>query len=787
MREFRHVLRRLRGSPAFTIAATLTLAIAIGATASVFGVVDGVLLKAFPYRDPARVLEFIGTNPTKGIPSTTLTPADFLDYRAQATSFTSVAAARYAFATVTGNGEAERLEARNVTPNYFPTVGLTPVLGRFLAPDSGGPAEAVIGYGYWQRRLGGEATAIGRTLILDGQPHTIVGVAPAGLAGDVEVWTRLSFSGAEAAARNRAELNVYGRLKPGVTPEQAQQELRVIAARLALAYPATNEGATIKTEPLLDTLVGEVRPALITLLAAAGCVLLIGAANLANLFLVRYLARERELAVRAALGATRGRLIRELTLEALTLGVAGCALGVGLAVAGAAALRQLAPPTLPRLNQVGVDGRVLAFCALATMAAVIVFGLLPAWRASRGNVAETVKEAGRGTASARRHRLQSALVVLQVSVALVLLTGAGLFVESFARFRRIDPGFKPDGVLTAQITPPPGRYAQKDEHARFLNSVVEHLSAVPGVRSASVSLNVPAGPYQIATGFAIIGDPAADAAHSPLADLMCVSPEYFRTMGMRLQRGRGVLPTDDSRSPGIVVIDNVLARRYFGTRDPIGRRLDTGDTVTIVGVVSGVRHHGLAADEIPVLYAPFAQCPAPFAFLEVRTAGDPAALANAVKHAMSLVDPNVPVSDVKTMSVRVAQSVGTTNFSTFLVSLFALVAFVLGVIGIYSVLAYTVAQRRREIGIRIALGATGGHVVGDVVRRALVLTGVGVALGSGVAWCMTRALSGLFLGVSPHDPAIFIGAPLVFAAAALVAASVPAVRSTRVDPVVVLT
>ena len=394
-------------------------------------------------------------------------------------------------AIVTGSHESEHLTALAVTPSYFPVLGITPALGGPLSPDSGGTPEVVIGYGYWQRHFGGTRSVIGQPLTLDDHPYTIVGVMPAGLPGPAELWTRMTIHGDELVNRETHYLHVYGRLKLGVTPEVGQRELETIARRLAQTFPRTNENWSATTTPLLDQLVGEVRPALVMLLSAAACVLLIGAANLANLFLVRYLARRRELAVRTALGATRGQLVRELLTEAATLGVAAGALGVGVAAAGVRILRALAPPDLPRLSEIGVDGRLVAFCAFTSIATVLLFGVLPAWQASQSRLADVMKEGGRGTGSAQHHRLQNGLVVLQVAVALVLLTGAGLLVESFDHFRRMDPGFRPDGILTAEIDLPPERYPTPARQAAFISSTLEQLAALPGVSRRECQLRSP--------------------------------------------------------------------------------------------------------------------------------------------------------------------------------------------------------------------------------------------------------------------------------------------------------
>jgi putative ABC transport system permease protein len=791
----RLALRRLLSSPAFTIAATLTMAIAIGATASVFGLVDGVLLKAFPYRDPDRVLTIWERNPVMQLPKFFLSVADYLDLRAESHDFADLAASTgNDEGTVTGQGAPERVRALSVTPTYFSVLGLTPVLGRALASDSSGPDEVVIGYGYWQRRFGGARSVLGKPLTIDDHPYTIVGVAPPGLTDEIELWVRWRFR-PDVVARGGAHFAaVYGRLAPGVTPEAARRELNVIAGRLAAAYPQTNEGWSMFALPLLDQLVGDVRPALTMLLAAAACVLLIGAANLANLFLVRNLTRERELAVRVALGATRGRLVRELMAEALVLGAGAAAIGVALAVAGVRALRALAPTggfALPRVGTIAVDGRVVAFCVLTTMATVVIFGVLPAWQASRGNPAGAIKEGVRGTASGRHHRVQDALVILQVAIALVLMTGAGLLVETFARFEHADLGFRPDGVLTAHVALSEERYPTAEREAAFGAQLTELLAAQPGVVSASVSSALPSNPT-IRWVFHIVADPAPDPGREPTFRPYFIGPDYFRTMGITLLRGRGILPSDGAHAVKVTVIDERTAGRFFAGRDPIGQRImipgTPPDTLEIVGVAASIRQGGLKADDVPVMYVPYAQIPftLPTVAIAVRTHGEPEALTATLQRTVSRLDPLAPVSQVESLSTHVMEWVGTTRFSTFLASLFATVALILGMVGIYSVLSYIVRQRRREIGLRLALGATHAHVIGDVLRHALLLAGAGIVSGSLVAWWLSRWLARLFVGVNPHDPTIFAGAALVFALVAVSAAAIPAFRTTRVSPMVAL-
>ncbi len=791
-REFRYALRRLRSSPGFTIAATLTLAIAIGATTAVFSVVDGVLLKPLPYRDGDRVMMLFES--TRGEPHFAVSPANYLDLRAQTHAFNTLAAASLVgeYLTMTGGQESQRLAGLPVTPNYFSVLGITPVLGRGLSQDSGGPAEIVLSHALWTEQFGGSSSVLGQKLTLNDRPYTIVGVMPAGLPddGQVDVWTRLSFTAEDQTVRWRRYLFVWGRLKPDVTAAGAKQDLEAIAERLAQTYPQSNAGWSVRLMSPLTYWVGDVKPAFLMMLAAAACVLLIGAANLANLFLVRCLAREREVAVRTALGATRGRLVGELFVEAATLGLIASALGVGVAIAGVRGLRELAPAWLPRLSTVGVDVRVVSFCVLISVVTVLLFGMIPAWQVSRSQLADAIKQGGRGTGSAQHHRLQDSLVVLQVAIALVLLTGGGLLVQSFAQYIRLNPGFRPDGVLTAQITLPETRYPTVETQAAFIASAIEQLTAQPGVEAASASLVLP-GEGAPSVSFVVLGDPVPDAAHKPGAGIVAVSPTYFRTMGIPLLRGRGLLGSDDSRAPKVAVIDELMAKRFFGGRDPIGQRLvmrNQKDTLEIVGVVAPVKQDGLTAEYAPEMYEALAQTNYGFATaIAIRTSGVPAAQTATLRRVIGGLDRTVPISQLRTLSQVVAQTVGTVRFSSFLASLFAVVALVLGAVGIYSVLAYVVSQRRREIAIRIALGAGQARVMGDVLWHALVLTSIGIALGSSSAWILPRVLARLFLGVNPHDPGIFIGAAATFAAVALVAAFVPAFRTTRISPVVALT
>jgi len=743
MHRVMYALRRLRASPAFTVAAITTLGVAIGATASVFGLVDGVLLKALPYREPDRIL----------VVRSGASAAEFLDWSAESRSFSALAASSDdRQVTVNELTAPEHAYARQVTPTYFRVLGITPYLGRTLTADSAGPSEVVIGYSYWRARLGAASSVLGEQITIDSQPATIVGIMPPGLPDHVDLWTRLSFKASDLADRKARDYFVYGRLVPGIAAGAAVQDLMRITPRPDEHQPIVTGLASED----LTLRVGRFRPALLMLLAAAACVLLIGAANLANLFLVRCLARQHEIAIRTALGATRRRIMLDLVTEAALLGVVATALGIALADAGVGAMRAFAP-AFPRLGEVTLDGRLVAFCVLIAMVTVCIFGAFPAWRAVNKG----------------RHRVQDALVVLQMALGLALLTGAGLLVQSFAYLMRQPIGFDREHILTAQIALPIARYPTPERQAAFMASVAERLGA-------SVSSFMPGSNELFVRPFTIVGEPGQPTFTSFIA----VTPNYFGTMRIAVVRGRGFGAADHARSPKVAVVDQGLAQRFFPGRDAVGQRLALGgDTVDIVGIAASARQHGLGHASPPELYVPLAQFPSSFAAVELRGTG---IQATTLQRALASLDRTVVISDVRTMNARLADSVSIDRFSSFLALLFSAVALILGSVGIYSVLAYVVAQRRREIAIRMALGAQRTALVGDIVGRALRLASMGIGLGSLLAWWLTHAIAGLFVGIGPHDPATFVGAAAVFAIMALAAASVPAFRTTRVDPATAL-
>lgn len=622
---------------------------------------------------------------------------------------------------------------------------------------------------------------------------------PPGVQPQGELWTRSTFGGDDLTDRDARHLWVFGRLKPGVTADAAERQLQGIAQRLAQAYPQTNTDWSVVSDRFLDDIIGWLTRVLVLLLGAALSVLLIGAANLANLFLVRCVSRERGMAVRNALGATRGRLVRELLAESAMLAFFAGTLGVAAAVVGVGVLRALAPAEFPRLAQVHVDGRVVAFCALTSVTTVFVFGLLPAWQTSRSSIADFLRDGARSTTSGQQRRIQDGLVVVQIAVALTLLTAASLLVQNLQDNLRTDTGFRPEGVLTAEIGIPIQRYPTAERQASLIASVIEGLSAQAGVRSASASSEIPRSGYLYLSGFAIEGDPTPDPDHTPSASIVAVTPAYFETMGIAVRRGRGVLSVDDQRSAKVAVIDEVLARRFFGGRDPVGRHLvlsTKADTLEIVGVVSAVMEGGLLTKARPQLYVPFAQSPAwdarnfletNFAAIEVLGRGGVGVGTTALLHAINGVDRTIQVSEVGSLSDRLTDSLRLERFASFLASLFALIALTLGVVGIYSVLSYIVAQRRRDIALRLALGASQARLMSDVLRRAAGLTGIGIAFGALGAFWAARFVGRLFQAdPAGHHGVAFAGPVVLFSAVALIGASIPAFHTTRVNPVVAL-
>jgi putative ABC transport system permease protein len=788
IKDVAFALRLLAKNKAFTLAATLTLAIGIGGTTVMFTILDAVLIRPLPFAEPDRLVWGFGRFPQGD--SASISPPDFMDYRAQAKSLRVAAMTSFGLPTeVTGSGEPEVMNVRPVSAGLFETLGATPVLGRtFVGADEQEerPLVAAISHGLWQRRFGSDPAVVGRTLVLDGHPATIVGVMQAGFdfPGGVEVWTPLPLRSGEMHVRRFHFLRLLGRLSHGATPASAQAELDAIAAVLAREHPASNQGWSVRLVSLRDALVGPARAPVLVSFGAVLCVLLIACVNVTNLLLARGAARSGEMAIRAALGAGRTRILRQLLAEGVVLALVGGLAGVAIAHAGVQAVRSFAPDGAARLASASVDGRVLAFALAVSLVTGLLFGLAPARAAARLDVRDAV---GNRVAGGPPRRVRAALVVAEVGIAATVLVGAGLLARSLFELLRVDPGFDPKPVLSAVLQLPEARYPDDDRLRTFATGIVEEMQSVPGVARAAVTSRLPMAPQGGDTYFTIEGEPAP--ADKPTADIRGVSPGYFETMRIAVASGRDFAASDAHGAPPVAVVNEPFVRRFFPAGNALGRRLaiDMGETFVaeVVGVVEGVRQYSLSFEPNPAMYVPFAQYPARTVNLVVQASGAPAGAMAGVRSAIQRLDRSLPV-DVVAQSERVARSAAQSRFRTTLIGIFAVVALVLSAIGIYGVLAGLVAERRREIGVRVALGAGASEVVALVVRESLRLAVAGLAIGAIASLALGRLVSGLLFGVHPWDPVTFVGVAVVMAAAAATASVVPARQVTRVDPAAVL-
>ena len=791
--DVRYALRSLVKNKAFAVAAIATLALGIGANSAIFSIVNNVLLRPLPYPDAGRLVVLWGKYPDYGRSSLSL--PDFLDWRAQATSVEQVFARHSAAYNYTGGEEPIQLRADRVTANFFTALGVPPLLGRGFRPDEelgGDDFVAVLSHGLWQRQFGGQPGIVGSTIQLSGQPYTVIGIAPPRFRffRDVDLWTTAQMDRPNANRRSEY-LDAFARLKPGTTVERADAEIATIARRLAEQYPATNANFQSEVVTLHDETVASVRPALIVFAGAVGLVLLIACANVANLLLVRAAAREREIAVRSALGASRSRLIRQLLTESTLVGVIGGTIGLLLATWAIGSLRATQTSLLPRIGEVRVDAAVVVFSLALSLGTGLLFGLVPAIRLASNTLHDSIKEGARGAAGGAVTRFRNALVLAEVAVAVVLLVGAGLLIRSFEKLNRVDPGYDARGLLTYQATFPAARYRDATAVVPMLDQVMERTRVIPGVRGVAVSNTLPMqGSGYISFAIQGVPFPQRTAPAAPIdVQPFTVSPDYFRVMGIRVQQGRGIEARDVDAAPDVAVVNTEMVKRYFPAgRDPMGMRVtfgnpaDTAGWWTIVGVVGVVAQEGLAAKPYPQIYLPMAQAPRRSAFVTIKTDGDPLALVPAARQALHGVDREIPLNNVQTMEQRLAQDIAATRVSVTVLSLFAALALVLAAIGIYGVLAYAVAQRTREIGIRMALGASAGSVRGLIVRQGMTPAVFGLAVGLVGAFFVTGLLEKLLFGVQPTDPTTFAFVAVFLGLVAFLASFVPARRATRVAP-----
>jgi putative ABC transport system permease protein len=792
LRDARYGIRQLAKAPGFTAVAVLTLAFGIGATTAIFSVVDGVLLRPLPYPEPDSLVRVHEVVPQYGLFS--VAPASFLDWRQQNTVFDGIAAYASASATFTDANGPDRITGALITWDLFHVLRVAPALGRSFTADDDRPGAGnviVISHGLWQRRFGGDAQVVGRTITVNGAPATVVGVMPPDFyypTRTQEFWRPIALDPANAS-RGGHYLGVVARLKTGVTSDHAGVEMRSIAERLAKQYPDSSADESARVVLLQEQIVGAIRPALLTLFAAVGVVVLIACANVANLLLVRASVREKEIAIRTALGAGRRRLIAQMLSESLLLAVVGGMLGILLGYGAIGPIQTLSAGSIPRVADVTIDGRVLGFAALASLVTGVLFGLAPAWQASRAAVASALKEGGRSSSASGGRRVRSVLLVAEVALSVVLLTGAVLLLRSFSHLTQVDPGFKSEHVLAFQVSLPATTYADDSKRLAFYGSLEEQLEARPGIQSAGFVQTLPLrGGYVLS--FEVRGRPVAKPGEGASAHYRAISPRYFDALSIPVITGRPFSNQDMVGSQHVAVIDEAFAKKYFPNENPIGQGLDIGNGVDgyfdVVGVVGDVHYSGLDAAADPTMYVPATQDVFSAMWVLARTSGDPAQLAGVARDVVRGLDPDLPAYSMSPLATIVSDSVAQQRFSMLLLVLFSAVALFLAAVGLYGVVAYTVSQRTREIGLRMAIGASPRDVLRLVVGGGMKLAVIGVGIGIVAALALSQFVKAMLFDVTPSDPVSYAATAIVLLAIAGLACYVPARRAMRVDPLVAL-
>jgi putative ABC transport system permease protein len=801
--DLRYAVRSLAKTPGFTLVALLTLALGIGANSAIFSVVNGVLLRSLPYPDADRLVvlrETYGGDKTGSVSG-----PNFVDWHDRTRAFQSMAASRGGAVSLLGVGEPEEVAAALVSADFFTTLGISPILGRGFHPgeDQGQATVAVISEALWRERFGADRGIIGRSLNLSGRPYTVVGVAPSSLTypGRSRIWLPYGYGLGRSAERGSHSYDVIARLAPPATVASAQAEMSTVTRALTEAYPDQMAGRGAIVIPMTEDTVGPVRPVLLLLSGAVLLVLLIACANVANLFLVRATTRQRELALRAALGAGRWRLTQQAVAEAVVLAAVGGALGLVLASWSVDALLAMGPRGVPRLSEITVDGRVLVFTLVVSMAVGMLFGLVPAMVADRQAPAAALQSEGRGASGGRqRTRFRSSLVVGQIALALVLLIGSALLIVSVRRLAGVDPGFRAEGAVAFEFNVPSAKYESVDAQRDFVGRVLERLGTIPGVSRAGSVFHLPLGNGQTSGDVSVEGEPPAAPGHERYADYRVVMGGYLEAMDIALRRGRAPRPEDVAGSRLIAVVNEAFVRDFLPGRDPIGQRITFGSATDkpewreIVGVVADVHHLGLARPAVPEVYVSARQIdddlwsvmvPSPISFV-IRTTLPPGAIAPAIRAAVHDVDAQQPVSRLRPVGELITDAMARYRFSMLLLTVFGGLALCLSVVGVYGLMAYSVSQRTRELGIRLALGARETAVCGMVLRQGLVMAVAGILLGLAGAFALTRLLTAQLFEVSPTDPGVLAAMAATLAVVSLVACLIPAVRATRVDPMVAL-
>ncbi|HEV8040881.1 MAG TPA: ABC transporter permease [Bryobacteraceae bacterium] len=792
--DLRFALRTFLKSPGFTAVAILALALGIGANAALFSVINAVLLKPLPYPDSARLVRIFETFLPGGY-GTVSTP-NFLDWHRQNHVFDHLEAFGNGSLNLQSNGEPERIPSVVATAGLFEMLGAKPMLGRTFLPDEdqpGKPHVVVVSERLWRRRFGADPKLLGSQITLDGQSTTVIGIMPASFQfppGSLTrtLWMPLVFSPDQLKERGSHWMSVIGRLKSGITLPGADAEMKQIAARLAQQFPDEQKGRSIWMRTVQDVLVGDLRPALLVLMGSVGFVLLIACANVANLLLARAASRTREVAVRAALGASRARLIRQFLTESILLALAGGAVGAFLADEGVKALVALASDQIPLSSNIHLDATVFLFLLAVCLVAGVIFGLVPAFQSTGRDLQEGLREGGRsGGAGMRSAGLRNALVISEFALALVLLIGAGLLMRTFLALNATDPGLVTRGVLTMSVSVPEEKYPKGAMWQRFYQPALERIQGLPGIRAAGIISLLPLQSWGWNGEFSIAGRPPEEPGHQPFAEFRQISPGYFHAMGIRILKGRDAGREDSANAPPVALINDALAKRYFAGQDPVGQKINWDGWKTIVGVAANTRQSGLGEEPLPEIYCPAAQLDSISGMtFVISTNVDPSSVAHAVTAAIQSVDPSQPVFGVKTMTQVVSDSLSNQRLYAWLLGVFAVLALTLASAGIYGVMSYLVTQRTQEFGVRMALGASTNNVLGMVLRQALLLIGAGLAIGLGGALAVTRVLTNFLFSVKPVDPVTFAGVSLLLTAVALLATYLPALRATRVDPMVAL-
>ena len=795
--DLRFGFRLWRQAPGFTAVALCALALGIGANTAIFSTLDSVVLRSLPYEDPEHLAIVWEDASFVSFPKNTPAPANYNDWRIRNHVFTDMAATRGSTVSLTADGPPEQVFGMRVTPNFFSVLGVKPLTGRTFTEeeDRSGAQVVVISERLWQNRYNRDPAAIGKSLMMDGGKFTIVGVMPRHFVfkfNNRDYWQPMNFTPQQLANRGSHYLTVVARIKPGVTLARAREDMNQIARQLQAEYKENSRvGAVV--EAIKDDMLGTTQSALWILMAAAGCVLLIACANLASLLLARAVARQRELAVRAALGAGRGRLIRQMLTEAVLLSFTGGVLGLAIAPLGMRVLSHMIPNGLPESAAPSIDTRLLLFTLAISLLTGLLFSIVPAFQAARASLNDVMKQGGRGGIGGRGAGVRDVLVVLEVAAALVLLIGAGLMIQTLARMRAVDLGFRSDHLLTMRTFLPQRKYQEASARLGFFDRVLQGVRALPGVESASYTNLLPFEEIGNTNGFIIEGQPREEGSQIRDALLRGGTPEYLKTIGAQLVDGRLYSDSDGPSAPKVIVINETFARRYWPKDSAVSHRISFGfqkpDWLTIIGVVRDIQERGYAIDMKPAVYLNYPQTPDIWAQpqrLVVRTKSDPLALANAARGVIASVDPEQPVSRIQTMDDIVDLNVADRKQQMTLLGAFAGLALLLASIGLYGVLSYAVTQRAREIGLRMALGATASSVVKLVVTRGLLLTSAGLITGLGLAWASTRAMKNLLYGIAATDPATYASVAALLTVIALAACWIPARRAARLDPITVL-